>query len=279
YDEKLAEKITFLQFVRWGYQEYVDIFRAAWQLNHRLPADSRKFRILGLNDSPDWSVIKTQEDRDKDEIKKKVWRGGGEHLWAQQILQEVIAKGEKALVYSGIHHAFTEYYQPIYDVKNQKFIRFETRRMGNFVYDKIGKRAITIFLHSPWVSQDGYDKKAVYPVDGIIDVVMREIPPAHRRVGFDVTNSPFGELPSATSFYKYGYDNFKLKMFCDGYIYQKPFSEYEGVTPIKNFVNQENLAYARLQSPNPAFRDATVKDFYDAAVSETNMKKILNHLY
>lgn len=279
YNQKLAEKITFLQFVHWGYQEYVDIFKAAWQLNQNLPAGSRKFRILGLNDSLDWSIIKTQEDRENDEIKKRVWQGGGEYFWAQVILNEVVAKGEQALVYSGIHHAFTEYQQPIYNVSENKFIRFETARMGNFVFKQIGKSAVTIFLHAPWVSAEGYSKKAVYPVDGVIDAVMAELPPSDQRVGFDTKGSPFGELTSQTSFYKYGYDIFTLEMFCDGYIFQKPFSKYEGVTPIKGFVNAENLDYARSQSPNPSFRKATTDDFYNAAVNETNIKKHLSHLY
>jgi hypothetical protein len=33
YDDRLAQKIAFNQFVHWGYHEYVDIFRAAWKLN------------------------------------------------------------------------------------------------------------------------------------------------------------------------------------------------------------------------------------------------------
>jgi len=112
YDESLARLITFNQFVFWGYKEYVDIYKAAWQLNQTLPAGKRKFRILGLNDSPDWSIVKNPEDLNSDEIKRKVWRGGGEHLWAQTILDSVVAKGEKALIYSGMHHAFQNIINP-----------------------------------------------------------------------------------------------------------------------------------------------------------------------
>ena len=56
YDEALAREITFRTLVFWGYQEYVDIYRVAWQLNRSLPAGARPFRILALGDSPDWSV-------------------------------------------------------------------------------------------------------------------------------------------------------------------------------------------------------------------------------
>jgi len=151
--------------------------------------------------------------------------------------------------------------------------------MGNFVYDKIGKKAITIFLHAPWVSAAGYGEKPVYPVDGVIDAVMRELPSDYRRVGFDVNNTPFGDLPSVSSFYKYGYNDFKLEMFCDGYVYQKPFSEYEGVTSIKGFVSEDNIDYARSQSPNPFFRSATIEDFYNAQREDADIKRRLVHFH
>lgn len=271
YDEKLARLITFQFYVHKGFQEYVDIYKAAWELNHNMPNGSRKFRIIGLNDSPDWSFVKTPEDRDKGSVMRKVWQGGGEHLWAKTILDTVFAKGEKALIYSGMHHAFTEYKQPIYF--QHKFIRFEDTRMGNHVFREIGKRAITICLHHPWVNVEGYDKPRVYPVDGIIDAVMEKMEPQYQRAGFDTKGTPFGKLTGETSFYKHGYTNFTLEMFCDGYIYQKPFSKYEGVTPIKEFVNETNIDQARAQSPEPSFRTASIEDFDQDAIRTADMIK------
>jgi len=273
YDESIARLITFNQFVLWGYKEYVDIYKAAWLLNHTLPAGKRKFRILGLNDSPDWSFVKKSEDRDNSDIMRKVWKGGGENLWAQTILDNVVAKGEKALIYSGMHHAFSEYKQPI--CEGEKFIRFEDQRMGNFVFQKIGKRAITIFLHGPWYNALGYDQPFVYPVDGVIDQVMGGVESRYQRVGFDTRGTPFGKLPGETSIYKHGYSNFTLEMFCDGYIYQKPFSKYEGVTPIKGFINESNLEKARLNTPNLRFRKASVEDFYKTIARTSDVQKVL----
>ncbi len=273
YDENLARRIIFNQFVHWGYREYVDIYRAAWQLNQSISEQGRKFRILGLNDSPDWSIIRSQKDREDPAIMRKVWRGGGEHLWAKVILDEVVAKGEKALIYCGIHHAFTEYKQPIFDEQKKMFIRFEEGRMGNFVYNKIGKRAITIYMHAVWPSCRGYSKPNVYPTDGIIDAVMAGMEPKYQRVGFDTRGTPFGKLPGETSIYKHGYVDFSLEKFCDGYIYQMPLSKYEGVTPIKGFINNENIDRARAQSPNPWFRNATIEDFYDASRQSADIKK------
>ncbi len=257
YDEALARHITFLFSPFWGYQEYVDIFRSAWEVNSRLDAGAESFRILGLNDSPEWWHIEKEEDRDNPEVMKKVWKGGGEEFWARTVLDSAVAAGRKILVHCGIHHAFTQYKQPVYI--DGEFVRFDDSRAGNFVFREIGKRAITVFLHAGWYPSDGYGNRMVPPADGIIDAVMELVDNSYLPVGFDTKGTPFGDLPGEMSVYKQGYDNFRLATFCDGYIYHKPFAEYEGVTPIPGFVNEGNIEEARRQSPNPGFRDASIE--------------------
>jgi len=268
YDESLARQITFNGFVFWGYQDYVDLFKVAWKLNHGVPKSKRKFRILGVNCSPDWSVIQKDEDRDSSAVMKRVWRGCGEEDWARVILDEIVARGEKALVYSGMHHAFTEYRQPKFNEAKQAFAGFGDVRMGNHVYRAIGKRAITIYLHAVWSPAGGYGKPPVYAADGYIDAVMAAMEPKFRRIAFDTRGTPFGKVPGQTSIYKHGYEKFTLEMFCDGYIYQKPLSEYKGVHAIHNFVNEKNIAQARLQSPAPRYRNASIADFNQAIAKD-----------
>ena len=274
YDEQLARYVVFKNFVFWGYKEYVDIFKAAWQLNRSLPAGSRRFRILGLNNSPDWSLVKTPEDRDRYEVMSRVWHGETEEDWAKVLFDVVVSKGEKALVYCGIHHAFTEYRQPI--AADGKFIRFGDTRAGNFVFQKIGKRTMTINLHAPWVNAAGYDKPIVLPADGYVDATLKELESRYQRVGFDLTDTPFGRLPGETSLYKFGYEHFTLDTIYDGYVCQGPLSSYEGVTPIKDFVNQKNLEEARAQSPNPILRNATADDFNNGIAEDANIPKRLS---
>ena len=273
YDEQLARLITFKQFVHWAYQEYVDIFKAVWTVNQSLQRDARKFRILGVNCSPDWSIMKTPADREVDSLKRLVWGGCGEKDWAEVILEQV-NKGEKVLVYSGMHHAFSEYLQPIVD-DTGGFIRFENNRLGRHVYEAIGKRAITIFLHSPWIGARGYNDDSFRPVDGIIDEVMQSLGRQFKPVGFDVTGSPFAKLAPQNTVYRAGYENFTLGTFCDGYIYQKPFREYEPVTFIDSFVTEENLDYARRQTPNPSYRYFTVEIYHSIGKEELSKKRRL----
>jgi hypothetical protein len=267
FDEGLAREILFRNFVFWGYREYVDVYRAAWALNRGLPKGAPRFRVLGINDSPDWSVIKTQADRDNPDIKKQVWRGGGESLWANVIL-DAVRSGEKVLVYCGIHHAFTQYRQPL--VSKGEFKGFDSSlRCGNHVFAALGKRAVTVFLHAPWMEEGGYDSPFRHPADGVIDALMLAIGP--RPVGFDLHGGPFGALRVVHAVYRQGYDPFTLGTFCDGWVYTKPISEYEGVTPIPGWINAGNLARARAQSPNPDFRKSSAEEFNHAIAEDAQV--------
>ena len=274
WNEELAREIAFRQFIWWGYREYVDIYRSAWMFNQGLPDGAPQFRILGLNDSPDWSFVTTNADRNESKIMREVWRGGGEEYWAGVIL-DALRTGEKVLVHCGIHHAFTEYRQPI--VADGAFRRFDSSlRCGNHVFATQGKRAVTVFLHAPWNGLEGYGSRTRHPADGVIDALMLAEGP--RPVGFDLDEGPFGELRVEDAVYCHGYEDFKLRDFCDGWIYTKPISECEGVTPIPGWVNESNLERARAQSSNPGFRDASIEEFNEGIARDAEIHRRWGHL-
>ena len=274
WDEDLAREIAFRQFAWWGYREYVDIYRSAWAFNQGLPDGAPRFRILGINDSPDWSFIKTDADRNDSAIMREVWRGGGEEHWAGVIL-DAVRSGEKVLVYCGIHHAFTEYRQPI--VIKGEFRRFDdSLRCGNHVFAVLGKRALTVFLHAPWNGPEGYGSRMLHPADGVIDALMLVSGP--RPVGFDLAEGPFGELRIENAVYRHGYEDFKLADFCDGWIYMKPISEYAGVTAIPGWVHEGNLERARAQSPNPSLREASIEEFNEGIARDAEIHRRWGHM-
>ncbi|MGD2071435.1 MAG: ChaN family lipoprotein [Gemmatimonadota bacterium] len=259
WDEALAREILFRMYVHWGYQEYVDVFRAAWELNRDLPDRAPIFRVVGVNNAPDWSVIESPSDEQNPQVRRQVWHGETEEDWARPILEQV-ERGEKVLAHMGFHHSFTRYRQPI--VVDAEFVRFGDVRAGNWVYEALGDRAFTISLHSPWFSAQGYQAGFVRPADGLIDALFESSPGLRSlRVGFDVVGSPFADLPGETAVYRHGYESFDLATLCDGYIYQGPLESYRGVTPIPDFVNASNLERARLQSPMHRFRRARPVDF------------------
>jgi hypothetical protein len=274
YDESIARDVTFRQFVHWRYQEYIDIFKAVWEFNQTLPDTAEPFWIYGMDCSPDWSLVKTPEDRDKYEVMQKVWGGCSEEDWAPVILAQV-EQGKKLLAYSGIHHAFTRYLQPVVSSGPERgeFIRFEERRAGRYVYEALGDRVMTVFLHSPWNGPRGYNDSSYLPAGGIVDSVMAALGPDYYPVGFDVDIGPFGELRVPHSVYAIGYEDFTLGQFCDGYIFQRPFAEYEAVTSIPDFINAQNLEYARNHTMNPKYREFTVEKAYEDDVQMLEAKQ------
>lgn len=227
FDRKLARKILFQSFPSWNYKEYIDIYQAAWEVNHLALAENKnKFRIIML--SADYDPCKeggAWKDVDPDVFMGNV------------VLDEIVAKNEKALIYSGIHHAFTKYKFPIYDEQIDSLEGYGIR-MGNIVYEKVKDKSFTIYLHAAWPSAEDFDK-TVMPVEGIIDSLMKQYD--NKRVGFDVIKSPFGKLTSSNSYYKYGQSNFSLDKFCDGYIYQKELKDYQSMTSEEDFFTENNL--------------------------------------
>lgn len=274
WDEELAREIAFRQHVTWGYREYVDVYRSAWELNRGLPDGAPRFRIVGMNDSPDWSFVRTEADRSDSDVMRKVWRGGGEEHWAGIILDEVSA-GESVVVYCGIHHGFTEYRQPI--VMGGEFVRFDPNlRCGNHVFAALGKRAVTVYMHAPWDGPEGYGSRAHHPADGIIDALMLAEGP--RPVGFDIAGGPFAELAVENAVYRNGYEDFRLADFCDGWVYLEPISEYEGVTPIDGWVTEANLARARARSADPRLREVSADEFNERIARSAQVGRRWGHL-
>ncbi len=264
YDEDLALLVAFHN--DWGYHEYQDIFKAVWEFNQMLPDTSEPFWIYGMNCSPDWSHVKSPEDRDKYEVMQKVWGGCSEEDWAEVILEQV-EQGRKLLAYSGIHHAFTRYLQPrvLPGSERGEFRGFEEHRAARYVYEALGDRVMTVFLHAPWNGPRGYDDSLCLPAGGVVDSVMALLGSEHYPVGFDVDTGPFGELRVPHTVYAIGYEDFTLGQYCDGYIFQRPFAEYEAVTAIPGFVNEQNLEQARRQ--RMSYRDFTVESYYEDEVS------------
>ncbi|HHT47793.1 MAG TPA: ChaN family lipoprotein [Firmicutes bacterium] len=276
YDQSLAYAIQFNFWPYWGYQEYIDIYKDAWELNQKIPEGVKKFRIVGLNSKQDWRYLKTEEDRNNPEIMGKIMKDGpGDQFMAEVIIEEFIDKGEKALIYCGINHGYTKYKQPyFYHDNDQQLVGLFNDRMGNIIYEKIGEKCLTIFLHSPWPSRDDLSE-FVYPVEGIIDSLMLNMDEKYKPVGFDVNGTPFENLPGNSSFWQHGYNDFNLSIYCDGYIYMKPLSEYRGVEVAPGFINEENRIEAIHQSTNPNNKNfnRTVADLIEGIKNDANIQK------
>ena len=228
WDEKrLYHQISRGFAITWGYTEYLNLLKNVWEFNQTLNPSQIKFRVilLGAEYNP---------------CERDPFGGVNSDVFMADVIEkEIISKQEKVLIYCGIHHAFTRYRQPIYDFKQGKLIGFDSNRIGNVINRKYPEKTVTIFLHSPWVSAKGWNRRKVKPVNGVIDSVMdllNNIP-----MGFDVKNTIIGDLRANNTYYSFGYEDFKLEDFCDGYIFLLPFKQVDFVSVTPNFYDEYNL--------------------------------------
>lgn len=272
FDQKLANQIIFNMSPFWGYKEYIDLFRSAWEVNRNLPDSAQKFMIYGIMHDFDFSLMKKRSDEFDQEIMTRIRKGVAdpEEFMANSIINTFINKNHKAFIYCGIHHAFTGY-------------KDNGRRVGVIVKEKIGDKAFTIALHYPWQGRKKTGFKSVYPVNGSIDSFVRRYKSENCTFGINVKNTAFGELTDTMSVYCRG-NKMLLKSFCDGYIYLNPFNMAEGVSIQKNFINRDNYKYAKCQLPNPELRNGILrfvgpKVLNEAAGMDADIKYQFRHLF
>lgn len=247
YDENIARKIMFSYNVGWALKEYMDIYKAAWNLNRSLSSDAKKFRIVNLSYKYNWEScdqksfgIKTPET-----VRRIFYKGGTEEYRAGVVKDLIIDKQEKILILTGGLHAFTRYQQPEYDYYAEGFYHLLDRSFGNLVYKLVPNKVFTILLHYPFESKT--KAYSLRPAMGAIDEVMKNF--QDKRVGFDLVGTPLGELRD-TSFFSIGHPDFKLSDMADGYIYQKAFQDYEGCTFDEKFFTEENWPEVLKQYPD-----------------------------
>jgi len=272
FDQEKANQIIFNLSPFWGFKEYIDLFRVAWEVNKNLPDGAEKFMIYGIMHDFDFSEMKSRSDEANEEVMVKV-RKGVEHpeqFMANCIINDFVKKNKKAIIYCGIHHAFTAY-------------TGHGKRVGVIVRDTIGDRTMTISLHYPWSGKKGFTDRSVYPVNGTIDAFIRKHKSKDFAFGVNVKETAFGYLLDTTSYYIME-EYMILKSFCDGYIYLNAFSSAEGVTIQEGFINKDNYKYARTQLPNPELRNGIFKFvgskvLNQVAFLDSDIKYQFRHLY
>ncbi|MEY1640140.1 hypothetical protein [Tenuifilum osseticum] len=264
FDRKLLKSIYFKNNPVWGYKEYIDIYEVAWKVNKENPNSSLKFRVVNL--APPYDPCK----------EGGAWNNLDPDVYMANVLKkEIISQNQKALIYSGNLHAFTKYHQPLYDFERDTLYGYTKTRMGNIIHDSLNVKTFNINLHAGWISDNGWNAQRVLPVNGAIDSIMNMY--SDKRVGFDVVNSPFGKLNSTDSYYALGYDNFTLDKYCDGYIYQFAFKDYQPITSEPEFYTSKNIHALRKYLRCIGWTEIAVLTTFKFNASKRTYENIRNH--
>jgi hypothetical protein len=211
----------------WPYREYLDIVRAAWTAN-RSVAGSMRFVAIGPDS--DWRA-----------------KGTSYEAFMADLVAAEVASGRRVLVYCGVHHAFTRYYQPELDLAGRA--RSFMDRAGNILRRRFGERVFLITLHRPiWCGKEPWDY--CLPLGGAIDCAGIQ---AGRAVGFDVARSPLSaQVVDRSVYYAHGYEDLRFGETTDGYIWTKPIEEFELVRliPLSELAPDES-ALREVAADNP----------------------------
>jgi heme-binding uptake protein ChaN (Tiki superfamily) len=235
YDEALASEILARWDFYFGYKEYADVFRAAWDLNKSLPAGAPRFRILAIDVRPDFRRLPPGMDMKTYEARGLVVGGDRDLVrnvrMADVLREHVVRKGGKALVYNGAGHSQTRYRRPNRDGAGP-------RRMsvGYMIHSQIGDRAWSVMI----LGRDSLGR------DAVADIVKAAMPAGADSVGFDAKASPIGAMTT-----KAGPDMVKVEDFFDGYVFIDATKPWGAVTPDVRYVTPERVKKAREEGNLP----------------------------
>ncbi len=263
FNEKLIKKIFLKSEWDWTYTEYLDNFKSAWIVNQQLKPGETPFRIIGLMPDINYSVIQTQNDwHDPDKL-NEFWNCIYNKTWLEIIESEALNKNKKALVYCGFHHAFTKFHHPI--VSQGKFIRFETDREGNQCFNKYPTKVATAIIYTPISEKPDFGMKYIRPFNGVIDSVIKELPENMQKFGFLTNQSSLGSRHDSSSYYSMGYGSICLKGLADAIIVLGPVCNYQSVTLMNDFIDENDLEDIKIQAfPYNWIKEWTVKSCNDS---------------
>lgn len=246
YDEAALRRLMFHYNSAWSWKEYLGLYRAAWELNRRLPAGSAPFRIVNMSYVYRWDQFRAP--RTPESLQRIFWRGTVDRFRADLIDAEVLAKGGKALVLTGTPHAFTRYAMPAVAANNEGFCAYDDQWLGNRLLRRAPGRVVSVLLHQPFPNRADRRPAYVQPAGGAVERLMAER--GNAPVGFDLRGSVLGALPD-DSFYATCRSDFRLADLFDGYVFLAPFRQLRPATADPTFVDESNLAEALRQFPDP----------------------------
>src|SRR5258708_20979759 len=230
----------------WAYKEYADVLRAAWTLNHGLPKGAPRFRIVGTDLRPDWSMVRPGDNITSRPTRWKAWAGSNQiarNVWMNAVMRrEFVGKALKALIYTGAGHT------PLYVTRDD---REETGLRFSVAYQisrRLGSRVTSLVILS------GANQNP------LIAELMAAVPANYQALGFDLKGTPVGALPlpeRVAGAIVTDKKNLTLADYMDGIVHLS--STPEPVTMAPGFITDARVEQAKREGWLPAVPEITVQ--------------------
>ena len=197
----------------WGYKEYMDIVRAVWSLNRKLPGCAKMFRIVGVDS--DWKQLDLMRAQSGAERFKTIFNR--ENHMTGVVEREVFKNGHKAVLHIGMAHTV-----------------LHGMRLAAQLRKKYEKRIFAVSLHNqvPGAKFSQFLEDAV-AVAG------------RKRAGFDITGSPLGPLRGDGVGFRVLGPKGTFQTMANGYVLLKPLKQLSPVTWVDGFITRETFEEAR----------------------------------
>jgi hypothetical protein len=203
-----------LRAANWPYKEYRDVLHSAWLANRD---SGQRISVVALGPPSDWrsSLLPRGETYDS--------------FMADRVVRHMAQRDRSVVVYTGMHHAFTRYYQAELSLTGEAMAYMD--RMGNILTRRLGEQVFLIALHRPIWCGSPAEPSYCLPFAGRIDCAASRI---GRPIGFDVLESPLAEMRFAsTDYYAYGHAVLRFVDYTDGYVWLGSLDSFRPVTIIE----------------------------------------------
>lgn len=239
FDRKRAIAFMRRSLFSWDFEEYLQIVQTIWEVNHSTLDGQPKIRFLQLGS--DYNPRKLYSS-DPAVRGQEAMRYSYDQKMGRIVERQVLQKHAKALWYSGLHHAFTRYRQPL-----AFFLKMGGMRGGSYLYQRYPERIYLAQLSMPFFDRlllarlsvpaaFGHRVAYVPPFRGIFDQVYRE----YRKPFAVDANSIFGDVRDRHSYYSIDrWNGLSLRDMSDGYIVLCATDEIQPVSLIHDWVTSD----------------------------------------
>lgn len=249
YDSTLALEIARSQsWKMWGLKEYWDVLKTVWNLNHSLPKNAERMRVVGIDDdlnmvnlsllgisksdkkgtAPFWekfrffSFIK--------DLPNAIYR---DNLMALNIEKEILEKNKKAVVLIGFNHTMINYVAST--IKDKKIVAVNPR-FGVLLSQKYKDRFFQLELYQQLDLNEG-NTICRNSIDNFFDSVFKKR--NEQPAGFTIAASPFEKLRDSCSYFFAECPSDCYGDIAQGLIFLKPLSSKNKCTWVKGYISDE----------------------------------------
>lgn len=252
--------------IRWslrhgyGFEELVDVVRAAWEVNR----DGGSMRLVGLEYDLCFDAVTDSADLTNAQAWPHLRHRGSAGRHMREVLEaEVLSGGDKALVLSRTQHALSRLRRRphrLWDSFDAEITDSGVVGAANHLYTTLADRVATVLIHQPLPAWGDWGDWAL-PADGWLDAAFAKLGAPSAPFGFGVRGSELATLPCSSAA-----DGGSLGDWADGWVYLESGYERSAPRPLVGAVDESTLGQARRSSIDGWLRRADVEPAdFDAA--------------